>query len=160
MIPMIDDKLACGLMINIDSQPSIEKMPKIDNEVTMLSNFVSPDAQFDINDDLIDIGDLPWEYNGLFDDVIVDGTRYGIITYEFPMFKSEPDFVLQFMSLSVLDESHFPEFDIRQTGKIVFRLSGYDTQEIDILQKAVNELVSKTFPTNTVTKDTALLAYE
>lgn len=126
----------------------------------MLSSLITDEAMFDINTDLIDMNAVSWQYDGMFEDVVVDDTRYGIITIDFPIFSSYPDFMVQFFSLSKLDEKQFPEFDLIQTGSIVMILYGYDTQDVNIQKKAIKRLLFSSFPNRTIQRDTALLAFE
>lgn len=126
----------------------------------MLSSLITDEAMFDLNTDSIDLNAVSWQYDGMFEDVVVDETRYGIITVDFPIFSSYPDFMVQFLSLSKLDEEQFPEFDLIQTGSIVMLLYGYDTQDVDIQKKAIERLLLSSFPNRTMQRDTALLAFE
>jgi len=126
----------------------------------MLSSFIKDDAMFDLNTDSIDLNAVSWQYDGLFEDVIVDDIRYGVITYDFPIFVSYQDFIIQLISLSKLDEEQFPEFDLTQTGSIVMLLCGYDTQDVNIQKKAIEKLIKSSFPNSITKRDTALLAFE
>jgi len=126
----------------------------------MLSNLITDNAMFDLNTDSIDLNAVSWQYDGIFEDVIVDDIRYGVITYDFPIFASYPDFIVQLITLSKLDEERFPEFDLSQTGSIIMLLSGYDTQDVNIQKKAIERLIKSSFPNSITRSDTALLAFE
>lgn len=118
------------------------------------------ELQTDLNTEKIALSGVQWTYDGDADDMIIDGHRLGIITYEYPIFNDPSGLKLMLLSLSILDEEQFPEFDIKQFGDIIMMLDGYDSSSSTALMDAALELVEASFPGQSPEFVQSMLFYE